>query len=79
MPSTNPTTHNNLNSTSEVPMNDPLTYVYPRTIEQAFGTGERGPVEEKDAPPAMDWQDKIVLWLAPVVVVFVIVLIALEK
>lgn len=60
-------------------MVDTLTYVHPRTMEQAFGPGERGPVEEKDTPPAMDWQDKIVLWLAPVVVVFVIVLIALEK
>lgn len=58
-------------------MTDPLTYVYPRTLEQAFG--ERGPVVGMDDEPPMDWQDKIVLWLAPVAVVFVIVLIALEK
>jgi cytochrome c-type biogenesis protein CcmH/NrfF len=51
--------------------------VYPRTLEQAFG--ERGPVVGMDDEPPMDWQDKIVLWLAPVAVVFVIVLIALEK
>lgn len=52
-------------------------YIYPRTRQEAFGSG--GPVEEKDAQPPMDWQDKIVLWVAPVAVVFVIVLIALEK
>ena len=58
------------------PIDNP-DYVHPRTLEQAFG--ESGPVEEKDAQPAMDWEDKIILWLAPVAVVFVIVLIALEK
>ena len=60
-------------------MTDTLTYVHPRTMEQAFGPGERGPLFERDVDMPMDWQDKIVLWLAPVVVVFVIVLIALEK
>jgi hypothetical protein len=60
-------------------MVDTLTYVHPRTMEQAFGPGERGPLFERDAEFEMDWQDKIVLWLAPVAVVFVIVLIALEK
>lgn len=60
-------------------MTDTLTYVHPRTLEQAFGPGERGPLFEKETDSPMDWQDKIVLWLAPVVVVFVIVLIALEK
>lgn len=60
-------------------MTDTLTYVHPRTMEQAFGPGERGPLVEQEPMPSMDWQDKIVLWLAPVVVVFVIILIALEK
>ena len=41
-------------------MNDPLTYVYPRSLDQAFG--ERGPVVEKDAEPEMYWDDKLMLW-----------------
>jgi len=52
-------------------------YVYPRTLEQAFGPGERGPVVEEE--PKIDWQDKLVLWAAPVVVVFIVVLFALEN
>jgi hypothetical protein len=60
----------------EQPIDNP-DYVHPRTREQAFGEG--GPVEEKDAPPPMYWGDKIVLWVAPVVAIFVIVLLALEK
>lgn len=51
-------------------------YVYPRTLQDAFGSG--GPVEDKDAQPPMDWQDKLVLWVAPVAVLFVIVLLVLE-
>lgn len=58
------------------PIDNP-DYVHPRTLEQAFG--ERGPVEEKDAQPPMDWADKIILWLAPVVAVFIVVLLALEN
>jgi hypothetical protein len=60
-------------------MNDPLTYVHPRTVEQAFGPGERGPVVEKDAEPEMHWDDKLMLWVAPAVVIFLIVLFALEN
>ena len=51
-------------------------YVYPRTLQDAFGSG--GPVEDKDEQPPMDWQDKAVLWMAPVVVIFLVVLLALE-
>jgi len=51
-------------------------YVYPRTLKDAFGSG--GPVVEMDAPKPMDWEDKAVLWMAPVVVIFLIVLFALE-
>ena len=58
------------------PIDNP-DYVHPRTLEQAFGEG--GPVEEKDAQPPMDWSDKIILWLAPVVAIFIIVLLALEN
>ena len=55
---------------------DPITYRYPRSMDEAFG--ERGPLVEKDAEPEMDWEDKAVLWAAPVVVIFLIVLFAFE-
>lgn len=57
-------------------MRDPLTYVYPRTMEQAFG--ERGELHEPDEMPPMQWQDKLVLWVAPAAVAFLIILFALE-
>lgn len=59
-------------------MVDTLTYVHPRTMEQAFGPGERGPLFEKEIDMPMDWQDKIVLWLAPAVVIFLVLLLMLE-
>lgn len=58
-------------------MNDPLTYVYPRSLDQAFG--ERGPVVEQDAEPEMYWDDKVMLWVAPAVVIFLVVLFILEN
>lgn len=51
-------------------------YVYPRTLEEAFGS--RGPVIDPEDPP-MDWQDKAVLWAAPAAVIFLIVLLAFES
>jgi hypothetical protein len=54
---------------------DPLTYKHPRTLKDAFGEG--GPIIDPEDPP-MDWQDKTVLWAAPVVVIFLVVLFALE-
>ena len=59
-------------------MVDTLTYVHPRTMEQAFGPGERGPLLDRDAYAPMDWQDKLVLWVAPAVVIFVVVLLMTE-
>jgi len=60
--------------------NDPITYRHPRTLEEAFGPYERwGEVVEKDTQQEMDWQDKAVLWMAPVVVIFLIVLFAFES
>jgi hypothetical protein len=59
-------------------MVDPLTYKHPRTIEQAFGPSERGPLVEKDAEPEMYWDDKLMLWVAPAIVMFLIVLFILE-
>lgn len=53
---------------------DPLTYIHPRTLEEAFGS--RGPVIDPEDPP-MDWLDKLVLWVAPVAVLFVVVLFSL--
>lgn len=55
---------------------DPITYRYPRSMDEAFG--ERGPLVEKDAEPEMDWEDKVILWAAPVVVIFLIMLFAFE-
>jgi len=53
-------------------------YVFPRTLEEAFGPGERGPLVECDAPKPMDWEDKLVLWVAPAVLMFVVLLLMLE-
>lgn len=53
-------------------------YVFPRTLEEAFGPGERGPVVEMDAPKPMDWEDKLVLWVAPAVLLFLTGLLMLE-
>jgi hypothetical protein len=55
---------------------DPLTYRHPRTLEEAFG--ERGPLVEMDAEPEMYWDDKLMLWVAPAVVIFLVVLFILE-
>lgn len=52
-------------------------YVYPRTLQDAFGSS--GPVEDKDEQPPMDWQDKIVLWVAPAALLFVTLLLVLES
>lgn len=40
-------------------MND-TTRRYPRTLEEAFGPYQRGPVNEQDTPP-MDRSDKLVI------------------
>lgn len=59
-------------------MKDPITYSHPRTLEQAFGPYERwGEIVEMDQPK-MDWEDKLVLWVAPIVAIFLIVLLATE-
>lgn len=59
-------------------MKDPITYIHPRTLEQAFGPYERwGEIVEMDQPK-MDWEDKLVLWVAPIVAIFLIVLLATE-
>jgi hypothetical protein len=54
-------------------------YVFPRTLEQAFGPDERGPLVERDAPKPMDWEDKLVLWVAPAVLLFVTLLLMMES
>jgi hypothetical protein len=55
---------------------DPLTYQHPRSMEEAFD--ERGPLVEMDAEPEMYWDDKLMLWVAPAVVIFLVVLFILE-
>lgn len=54
-------------------------YVYPRTLEEAFGPGERGPVVEKKEEPEMYWDDKLMLWVAPAIIIFLVVLFILEN
>lgn len=55
------------------PRHDALTYVYPRTLEEAFGPGEGGPVVpmvDADAPPGvpeMIWGAKVVVVAIPLV------------
>lgn len=59
-------------------MKDHITYRHPRTLEQAFGPYERwGEIVEMDQPK-MDWEDKLVLWVAPIVAIFLIVLLSTE-
>jgi len=55
---------------------DPLTYKHPRSLDEAFGS--RGPVIDPEEPP-MDWEDKLVLWVAPVALLFVMLLLVLES
>lgn len=54
-------------------------YVFPRTLEQAFGPGERGPLFEPAPRKRMDWEDEVVLWLAPAVLLFITLLLVLES
>jgi len=57
---------------------DSITYCHPRSLEQAFGPYERwGEIVEMEQPK-MDWEDKIILWAAPVVCIFLIVLFVFE-
>ena len=59
-------------------MKDHITYRHPRTLEQAFGPYERwGEIVEMDEPK-MDWEDKLILWVAPIVAIFLIVLLSTE-
>lgn len=62
-------------STQRIPNAD---YIFPRTLEEAFGPGERGPLVERESQKPMDWEDKLVLWVAPAVLMFVVLLLMLE-
>lgn len=42
-------------------MYDPLTYIYPRTMEQAFGPCTDHVLYPMDEEPEMDTQDKIIM------------------
>jgi hypothetical protein len=60
---------------------DPLTYAHPRTLEEAFGPGEGGPVVPMADPknpeglPEMDWFDRSLLVIIPLVLVVLIILL----
>jgi hypothetical protein len=63
------------------PRHDPLTYVYPRTLEEAFGPGEGGPVVPMADPknpeglPEMDWFARLLLVIIPVAIVVVLAIL----
>jgi hypothetical protein len=63
------------------PQHDPLTYVYPRTLEEAFGPGEGGPVvpmvdpKNPEGLPEMDWFDRSLLVVIPLVLVVVMAIL----
>jgi hypothetical protein len=63
------------------PRHDALTYVYPRTLEEAFGPGEGGPVVPMADPknpeglPEMDWFDRSLLVIIPVVGLTVLIVL----
>ena len=63
------------------PQHDPLTYAYPRTLEEAFGPGEGGPVVPMADPknpeglPEMDWFDRALLVVIPLVLVVVMAIL----
>jgi hypothetical protein len=60
---------------------DPLTYAHPRTLEEAFGPGEGGPVVPMADPknpeglPEMDWFDRLLLVIIPVVGITVLIVL----
>ena len=57
-------------------MYDPLTYRYPRTMEQAFGPYAKLTIEEDEQ---MDYQDKIVVIFCALASVAVAILFAVEQ
>lgn len=63
------------------PRHDDLTHAYPRTLEEAFGPGEGGPVvpmvepENPEGLPQMTWFDRSLLVVIPVVAIVVLVVL----
>lgn len=61
------------------PRHDALTYQYPRTLEEAFGPGDGGPVVpmvDVDNPtdlPEMTWGTRVVLVAIPFVCIVALV------
>lgn len=54
-------------------IHDPLTYRYPRSLEDAFGDDQRSPVFEQDKQ-RMDPSDKLVITVCGLASVFMIVM-----
>lgn len=65
------------------PRHDVLTHAYPRTLEEAFGPGEGGPVAPMADPknptnlPQMTWFDRSLLVVIPVVGITVAIILLL--
>lgn len=53
---------------------DTLNYTYPRTIEQAFGPNEHGPLHDPDDDyPSMSWIGALALYFSIMVFSFFVV------
>lgn len=59
-------------------MYDPLTYIYPRTMEQAFGPRAVLTIEDEDAT-RMDTVDKVVTIVCTIAAFVIMVLLTLEN
>ena len=65
------------------PRHDALTHTYPRTLEEAFGPGEGGPVvpmvdpKNPEGLPQMTWFDRSLLVVIPVVGITVLLILLL--
>jgi hypothetical protein len=67
------------------PRHDEITHEYPRTLEEAFGPGEGGPVAPMADPknpeglPEMDWFDRSFLVVIPLVVLVVLIVLMIAS
>lgn len=57
-------------------MYDPLTYRYPRTMEEAFGPYATLTIKEDEQ---MDYQDKIVVIASALAFVAVVIMLVVER
>lgn len=57
---------------------DPLTYIYPRTMQQAFGPYTDNTLYPIEEEKKMDYQDKIVMAASVLAAIACAIVIALE-